>query len=31
MMSIFMELGMLFVTNYYEGTDMMLEFNSMGG
>lgn len=30
-MSIFMELGMLFVTNYYEGTDVILEFNSIGG
>lgn len=30
-MSIFMELGATFVTNYYEGMDVMLEFNSMGG
>nr|YP_010902276.1 NADH dehydrogenase subunit 6 [Neodon linzhiensis]QYK91977.1 NADH dehydrogenase subunit 6 [Neodon linzhiensis] len=30
-MSTFMEMGMLFVTYYYEGVDVMLEFNSMGG
>nr|YP_009865081.1 NADH dehydrogenase subunit 6 [Prometheomys schaposchnikovi]QKE47134.1 NADH dehydrogenase subunit 6 [Prometheomys schaposchnikovi]QKE47147.1 NADH dehydrogenase subunit 6 [Prometheomys schaposchnikovi] len=30
-MSLFMELGMLFVTEYYEGTSVVLEFNSMGG
>nr|QYK91821.1 NADH dehydrogenase subunit 6 [Neodon sikimensis]QYK92224.1 NADH dehydrogenase subunit 6 [Neodon sikimensis] len=31
LMSAFMELGMLFVSNYYEGMNVMLEFNSMGG
>nr|YP_009409201.1 NADH dehydrogenase subunit 6 [Neodon sikimensis]QYK91782.1 NADH dehydrogenase subunit 6 [Neodon sp. na XW-2022]AOV85565.1 NADH dehydrogenase subunit 6 [Neodon sikimensis]QYK91795.1 NADH dehydrogenase subunit 6 [Neodon sp. na XW-2022]QYK91873.1 NADH dehydrogenase subunit 6 [Neodon sp. na XW-2022]QYK92211.1 NADH dehydrogenase subunit 6 [Neodon sp. na XW-2022] len=31
LMSIFMELSMLFVADYYEGMDFMLEFNSMGG
>nr|UFR83353.1 NADH dehydrogenase subunit 6 [Microtus cabrerae] len=31
LMSIFMGMGMLFVANYYEGADVMLEFNSMGG
>nr|YP_010132731.1 NADH dehydrogenase subunit 6 [Dinaromys bogdanovi]QSJ54268.1 NADH dehydrogenase subunit 6 [Dinaromys bogdanovi] len=31
LMSIFMELGMLFVTEYYEGLDVVLEFNSLGG
>lgn len=30
-MSMFMEVGMLFVSGYYEGIDVMLEFNSMGG
>nr|UFR83392.1 NADH dehydrogenase subunit 6 [Phenacomys intermedius] len=30
-MSIFMEMGMLFVANYYEGMDVVLEFNSLGG
>nr|UFR83314.1 NADH dehydrogenase subunit 6 [Microtus guentheri] len=30
-MSIFMEVGMMYVTKYYEGMDVMLEFNSMGG
>nr|QHI39509.1 NADH dehydrogenase subunit 6 [Dicrostonyx torquatus]QHI39600.1 NADH dehydrogenase subunit 6 [Dicrostonyx torquatus] len=30
-MSIFMEMGMLFVSHYYEGLDVVLEFNSMGG
>lgn len=30
-MSIFMEIGILFVTNYYEGVEMVLEFNSIGG
>lgn len=30
-MSIFMEMGMLYVANYYEGMDVVLEFNSMGG
>nr|ANS57400.1 NADH dehydrogenase subunit 6 [Eothenomys inez] len=30
-MSIFMEMGMLFVANYYEAVDAVLEFNSMGG
>nr|QYK92263.1 NADH dehydrogenase subunit 6 [Microtus agrestis] len=31
LMSIFMGVSMLFVANYYEGMDAMLEFNSMGG
>lgn len=26
-----MELGIIFVTNYYEGADVILEFNSIGG
>nr|WRO39213.1 NADH dehydrogenase subunit 6 [Eothenomys olitor] len=30
-MSVFMEMGMLLVSNYYEGTDLVLEFNSLGG
>lgn len=30
-MSVFMELGVVFADNYYEGIEMMLEFNSMGG
>nr|QHI40107.1 NADH dehydrogenase subunit 6 [Dicrostonyx groenlandicus] len=30
-MSVFMEMGMLFVSHYYEGVDVVLEFNSMGG
>lgn len=30
-MSIFMEIGMLFVTNYYEGMEVVIEFNSLGG
>nr|YP_010902315.1 NADH dehydrogenase subunit 6 [Eothenomys eva]QYK92055.1 NADH dehydrogenase subunit 6 [Eothenomys eva] len=30
-MSIFMEMGMLYVANFYEGMDVVLEFNSMGG
>nr|UZC29795.1 NADH dehydrogenase subunit 6 [Microtus richardsoni] len=30
-MSIFMEVGMLFLSKYYEGMELMLEFNSMGG
>lgn len=30
-MSLFIELGILFVNNYYEGIELMLEFNSMGG
>lgn len=29
-MSIFMEVGILLVTNYYEGLVMVLEFNSSG-
>ena len=31
MISIFMGVGMLFVSNYYEGVEMVLEFNSLGG
>nr|QYK92133.1 NADH dehydrogenase subunit 6 [Alexandromys limnophilus] len=31
LMSTFMEVGMLFASEYYEGMDLMLEFNSMGG
>lgn len=30
-MSIFMEIGMLFVANYYEGVEVVIEFNSLGG
>lgn len=30
-MSIFMEIGMLFVVNYYEGVEVVIEFNSLGG
>nr|YP_009049051.1 NADH dehydrogenase subunit 6 [Cricetulus kamensis]AIE11616.1 NADH dehydrogenase subunit 6 [Cricetulus kamensis] len=30
-MSMFMELGMTFVSKYYEGVNVVLEFNSMGG
>lgn len=29
--SIFIELGITFVTNYYEGVEVVLNFNSMGG
>lgn len=31
LMSIFMEEGILLVTNYYEGLHMVLDFNSLGG
>lgn len=31
MISIFMGVGMLFVSNYYEDVEMVLEFNSLGG
>lgn len=31
MISVFIEMGMLLVSNYYEGTDLVLEFNSLGG
>ena len=31
MISIFMGVGMLFVSNYYEGVEMVLEFNSLCG
>lgn len=31
MVSIFMELGILFVMNYYDGVEIVLEFNSMDG
>lgn len=30
-MSIFIELGMTFVTKYYEGVELILNFNDMGG
>nr|YP_009655133.1 NADH dehydrogenase subunit 6 [Phodopus sungorus]QCL17064.1 NADH dehydrogenase subunit 6 [Phodopus sungorus] len=30
-MSVFMELGVVFVNSYYEGSDMLLDLNSMGG
>nr|UFR83171.1 NADH dehydrogenase subunit 6 [Alticola olchonensis] len=30
-MSTFMEMGVLFVSDYYENTEMVLEFNSLGG
>nr|YP_009490358.1 NADH dehydrogenase subunit 6 [Cricetus cricetus]AWH61882.1 NADH dehydrogenase subunit 6 [Cricetus cricetus] len=30
-MSMLMELGMMFVTKYYEGVGLMLSFDSMGG
>lgn len=30
-MSIFIEIGILFVTNYYEGMEVVMEFNSLGG
>lgn len=30
-MSIFMEIGVLFVTNYYENMEAVLEFSSLGG
>lgn len=29
--SILLEIGILFATNYYEGLDRVLEFNSLGG
>nr|UFR83210.1 NADH dehydrogenase subunit 6 [Blanfordimys juldaschi] len=31
LMSIFMGVSMLLVSNYYEGMEVMVEFNSMGG
>ena len=30
-MSVFMELGVVFVNSYYGGSDILLDLNSMGG